>query len=78
MGTRLSLTMISPCRIEGRGLGATVNSTVLEPCPELGDKPESQLAAVDTSHGHSGVVVMVTAPVPPSKPMLEVDAANVT
>ena len=75
---RLSLTTISPSRIEGRGLGATRNSTVLVPCPEVGDSPESQFAAVDTSHGHSGAVVTVTVPVPPSGPMLEEEAANAT
>ena len=76
--TRLSLTTISPSRTEGRGLGATRNSTVLVPCPEVGDSPESQFAPVDTSQGHSGAVVMVTVPVPPSGPMLEEAAANAT
>ena len=76
--TRLSLTTISPSRIEGRGLGATRNSTVLVPCPDVGDRPESQLAAVDTSQGHSGAVVMVTVPIPPSGPMLDEEAANAT
>ena len=76
--TRLSLTTISPSRLEGSGLGATRNSTVLVPCPEVGDSPESQFAAVDTSHGHSGVVVTVTVPVPPSGPILEEEAANAT
>ena len=73
--TRLSLTTISPSLIEGRGLGATRNSTVLVPCPEVGVRPESQFAAVDTSHGHSGAAEMVTVPVPPSGPMLEDEAA---
>src|SRR5688572_15130588 len=75
---RLSLTTISPCRVEGRRLGATRNSTVLVPCPEVGDSPESQFAAVDTSHGHSGGAVTVTVPVPPSGAMLEEEAANAT
>ena len=76
--TRLSLTTISPCRTEGRGLAATRNSTVLDPCPEAGDNPETQFAPVDTSQGHSGVVVMVTVPVPPSGPMLGEETANAT
>jgi hypothetical protein len=76
--TRLSLTTISPCRFEGKGLGATRNSTVLEPCPEVGDTPESQLAAVDTSQGHSGAVVIVTVPEPPSAPMVGEPTASAT
>ena len=76
--TRLSLTTISPSRLDGRGLGATRNSTVLVPCPEVGDSPESQFAAVDTSHGHSGDVVTVTVPIPPSGPILEEGTANAT
>jgi hypothetical protein len=78
MATRLSFTTISPCRVDGRGLGAARNSIVLEPCPEAGDSPESQLTAVDTSHGHSGVVVTATAPDPPSGPMLGDDTASAT
>ena len=76
--TRLSLTTISPCRLEGWGLGATRNSTVLVPCPDAGESSDIQFAAVDTSHGHSGVVVTVMVPVPPSGPMLEELAARAT
>ena len=76
--TRLSFTTISPSRTEGRGLGATRNSTVLEPCPDAGERPDSQFAAVETSHGHSGVVVTVIAPVPPSGPILGEEAASAT
>ena len=46
--------------------------------PEVGDSPESQFAAVDTSHGHSGDVVTVTVPIPPSGPILEEGTANAT
>lgn len=41
--TRLSLTTISPSRIEGTVFGATRNSTLPFPCPEVGDTSEIQL-----------------------------------
>ena len=74
----LSLTTIEASRIDGSGLGATRNSTVPEPCPEAGDSPESHPAEVDASQGHSGAVVTVRVPVPPSGPMLVDDVANAT
>jgi hypothetical protein len=75
---RLSLTRMSPSRTAGRGLGATRNSTVPAPCPALGVRPDSQLAPVETSHGHSGDVVTVMVPAPPSAPMIDDAAARAT
>jgi hypothetical protein len=76
--TRLSLTTISPSRTEGRGLGAARNSTEPVPCPDVGDRPESQLEPVETSQGHSGDVVTVMLPIPPLEPMLDAGTAKVT
>ena len=41
--TWLSLTTISPSRVEGTGLGATRNATLPLPCPEVGETSEIQL-----------------------------------
>ena len=41
--TRLSLTTISPSRIEGTVFAAARNATLPFPCPEVGDKSEIQL-----------------------------------
>ena len=75
---RFSLTTISASRTDGRGLGAALNATVPVPCPEVGDRPESQFAPVETSQGHSGDVVTVMVAVPPSGPMLEDGTARAT
>jgi hypothetical protein len=51
---------------------------VPSPCPDVGDSPESHATPVETSHGHSGDVVTVTVPAPPSGPMLEEAVARAT
>ena len=35
------------------------------PCPDVGDKPEIQLALVVAVHAHSGNVVTANEPLPP-------------
>jgi hypothetical protein len=52
--TWLSLTTISPSRIDGTGLGAARNATVPFPCPDAGENSEIQLTCVETVHSHSG------------------------
>src|SRR5262247_3671662 len=52
--TWLSLTTISPSRIDGAGFGAAWNATVPFPCPDAGERSEIQFACVETVHAHSG------------------------
>jgi len=52
--TWLSLTTISPSRIDGTGLGAARNAIVPFPCPDAGKSSEIQLACVETVQAHSG------------------------
>ena len=52
--TWLSLTTISPSRIEGTGFGAARNATFPLPCPDVGDTSEIHVGWPDTVHAHSG------------------------
>jgi hypothetical protein len=63
--TRVSLTTISPSRVDAIGLIAALNSTLPLPCPDVGDG-ESQPTGVVTPHAHSGAAVIEMVPIPPS------------
>ena len=52
--TRLSLTTISPSRIEGTLFGAARNATLPLPCPEVGEMSEIHVGWLDTVQAHSG------------------------
>jgi hypothetical protein len=73
--TRLSLTTISPSRIEGAGFAAARNATLPLPWPEVGEISEIQLGWLETVHSHSGWAVIAMVPVPPSAAMFEGCAA---
>src|SRR5688500_13745206 len=55
-----------PSRTEDPSFAAARNDTLPFPCPDVGDRPEIQLALVEAVHAHSGNVVTVTALVPPA------------
>ena len=57
--------MISASRADAPSLAATRNSTLPLPCPEAGDNPEIQGAALEASHAHSGCVVTENLAAPP-------------
>jgi hypothetical protein len=48
------------------------------PCPDTGESPDSHSDDADTSQGHSGVVVTVSVPAPPSGPTLGEPIASAT
>jgi hypothetical protein len=52
--TWLSLTTISPSRVEGAGFAAARNATLPLPWPEVGETSEIQLGWLETVHSHSG------------------------
>ena len=52
--TWLSLTTISPSRVEGVGFAAARNATLPLPWPEVGETSEIQLGWLETVHSHSG------------------------
>jgi hypothetical protein len=52
--TWLSLTTISPARVEGVGFAAARNATLPLPWPETGETSEIQLGWLETVHSHSG------------------------
>jgi len=52
--TWLSLTTISPARVEGVGFAAARNATLPLPWPEVGETSEIQLGWLETVHSHSG------------------------
>jgi hypothetical protein len=72
---RLSLTTISPSRIEGVGFGAARNATLPLPWPEVGEISVTQLGWLETVHSHSGWAAIAMVPVPPPATMFEGCAA---
>jgi hypothetical protein len=80
IGTRRwwSLTTMSPSRAVGAGFGATRKVTSPLPWPETGDRSDIHGTAAAADHEHSGVVLTVTTPVPPSGPMVDDDDASDT
>jgi hypothetical protein len=52
--TRLSLTTISPSRMDGTLFGAARKATFPLPCPEVGEISEIQFGWLATVHAHSG------------------------
>ena len=58
-------TSIIPSRTDDSSLAATRKDTFAVPCPDEGANAEIQFTFVDTSHAHSGCVVMLRVPLPP-------------
>jgi hypothetical protein len=60
------LTTISPSRVVAVGLVAALNSTLPLPCPEAGDKSDTQPTGAVTLQAHSGAAVIEMVTTPPS------------
>jgi hypothetical protein len=69
--TCVSLTTISPSRVAAVGLVAAVNSTLPLPCPDAGDRSETQPSGAVTVQAHSGAAVIEMVTIPPSAVICE-------
>jgi hypothetical protein len=71
-------TTIMPSRVDDPSWGATRKDTSAVPCPVVGANAVIQSTLVDTSHAHSGCVVMVRVPLPPTASIMGVAPSDTT